>query len=119
MCGIIAVLRRRSDRLPPASAEVVALLDGAAGELSSASESALAAVLDSMAGRVEGVDRLLRGTPGVLALLSDRGLDGLVDEQVGELWDLLEACEAKLDADSLDSQELEKINAGKIGKAHV
>ena len=114
MCGIIAVLRRRSDRLPPASAEVVALLDGAAGELSSASESALAAVLDSMAGRVEGVDRLLRGTPGVLALLSDRGLDGLVDEQVGELWDLLEACEAKLDADSLDSQELEKINAGII-----
>ncbi len=33
MCGIIAVLRRRSDRVPPTTAELISLLEGAAVDI--------------------------------------------------------------------------------------
>jgi glucosamine--fructose-6-phosphate aminotransferase (isomerizing) len=112
MCGIIAVLRRRSDRVPPSSAELLALLDGASGELAAASAPAVVGVLDALAGRVEDADRLLRGTPGVLALLGDRGLAGAVEDLTVELTAVLEQREAHLDALSVDSTELERINAG-------
>ncbi|HRA34177.1 MAG TPA: glucosamine-6-phosphate synthase, partial [Acidimicrobiales bacterium] len=114
MCGIIAVLRRRSDRVPPTAGELLALLDGAPGELEAASGPDLVEVLDALATRVEGADRLLRGTPGVLALLGDRGLAGAVEDLVGELTSVLEQREAHLDTDSVDTTELERINAAII-----
>ena len=78
MCGIIAVLRRRSYRPVPAAADLTAPLEGASSLLASASASALAATLDELAGRVEGVDRALRGVPGITALLADRGLPAVL-----------------------------------------
>ena len=79
MCGIIAVVRRRSARTAPTTASLLALLDGAAGSLRSAPAGEVADVLVALADRVEAVDRLLRGTPGIAALLGDRTLGPAVD----------------------------------------
>ena len=49
MCGIIAVLRRRSDRVPPTTAELISLLEGAAVDIGSASDDDLLGVLDAWA----------------------------------------------------------------------
>ena len=75
MCGIIAVVRRRSTRSAPSSAELISLLDGAAATLGGpAAAGDLGAAISGVAERVEAVDRLLRGTPGIVALLADQGL---------------------------------------------
>ncbi|MGH9137516.1 MAG: hypothetical protein ACRD0G_10775, partial [Acidimicrobiales bacterium] len=66
MCGIIAVVRRRADRPPPDPGTVRALLD-----------EALAA--PAAAGPLEEADRLLRGVPGVQALLAAPDLVAAVD----------------------------------------
>ena len=63
MCGIIAVLSRRTDRSAPTTAEVVALLETAAASVGSNPAEA-ATVLSSL-------DALLRGVPGVVAFKND------------------------------------------------
>ncbi len=114
MCGIIAVLRRRSDRQPPSSTEVLALLEGAADQLRAAPDADLAAVLGVLAGRAEAVDRLLRGTPGIRALLGDRSLAATVDGLAEGIADALADREAALDEAAVAGAELEAVNAAVI-----
>ncbi len=114
MCGIIAVLRRRSDRTPPSSEAVLALLQGGADRLGAASGDDLAAAIGAVAEQVESVDRLLRGTPGVRALLADRALPATIEGLVAELTATLVAREAGLDAEPADPAGLEAVNAAVI-----
>ncbi|MEZ5183527.1 MAG: SIS domain-containing protein [Acidimicrobiales bacterium] len=114
MCGIIAVLRRRSDRRPPTTAELVGPFEGAAARLADAPVEELGAVLAELAATVEGVDRLLRGTPGVVALLADRGLSPVLGAHCRELLAGLTAREGALDEDAIPTAELEAINAAAI-----
>ena len=74
MCGIIAVLRRPSDRAVPGTDEVLAPLAEAAALLGHGDPSVLAGVADAL----EGVDRLLGGVPGLMALDSDPALAGRI-----------------------------------------
>ncbi|MCU1497453.1 MAG: glucosamine 6-phosphate synthetase, contains amidotransferase and phosphosugar isomerase domain, partial [Acidimicrobiales bacterium] len=60
------------------------------------------------------VDRLLRGTAGVLALLADRALPAAIDAQAAEVAAALADREAALDAEPADPAGLEAINAGVI-----
>ena len=62
MCGIIAVVRRRSERPVPSSADLVAPFAGLADELRAAPPAEMAAVLDRAATATEQVDRLLRAS---------------------------------------------------------
>jgi glucosamine--fructose-6-phosphate aminotransferase (isomerizing) len=114
MCGIIAVLRRRSDRNPPASADVLALLQGGADELADAPATDLASRLADLAARAEATDRLLRGTPGVRALIADRGLAAALGDGVEEICAALDRRERALDADGTDARQLEQVNAAII-----
>lgn len=114
MCGIIAVLRRRSDRNPPASADVLALLQGAADELADVPAADLASRLADLAARAEATDRLLRGTPGVRALIADRGLAAALGDGVEEICTALDQRERALDADGTDARQLEQVNAAII-----
>ncbi len=114
MCGIIAVLRRRSDRTPPSSAEVLGLLEGAATRLSEAEPGGLGAAVDSLADRTGEADRLLRGTPGIRALLADRSLAAGIDALVDDCSQALVAREAGLDAEASDPAGLEAVNAAVI-----
>ena len=72
MCGIIAVLRRPSGRAVPGTDEVLAPLAEAAALLGHGDPSVLAEVADAL----EGVDCLLGGVPGLMALDSDPALAG-------------------------------------------
>jgi asparagine synthase (glutamine-hydrolysing) len=97
MCGIIGVVRRPADREPPSPAELLALVD-----------DALAAFPD--ASPLEAADTLLRGVPGVRALLDTPSLAADLRSRVDELDRRLSAREAELDAAPAGT-DVEAINA--------
>lgn len=115
MCGIIAVVRRPSMRVVPTRDDVLGLVVGAAAELHGVALEAADGPLIAVADRIETADRLLRGTPGVRALISDRALsDGLRRELV-DVNALLDNLEEQLDAKAtVDSLDLEGVNASLI-----
>ncbi|MCU1369727.1 MAG: glucosamine 6-phosphate synthetase, contains amidotransferase and phosphosugar isomerase domain [Ilumatobacteraceae bacterium] len=114
MCGIIAVVRRRSARSAPTSAELLTLLDGAADALRDAPSDGLDGALARVAERVESVDRLLRGTPGIAALLGDRNLTPAIDRAGADIAAALAEREGALDDDPSATAALESINAAVI-----
>jgi glucosamine--fructose-6-phosphate aminotransferase (isomerizing) len=94
MCGIIAVLRRPSDRTPPPPADIRSLLDQAAAAVPTAVDLvSLGQLAEAEAALLAGAvplneaDRLLRGTPGVQALLGApalvTGAEALLDDLAG------------------------------------
>src|SRR6478609_733690 len=87
MCGIVAILSRPSTREVPAAAELIRLLDAAVA----------AGALADAAQLTARVDSLLKGVPGVLALLADA--------------DLGPALIAGLDRAGLSAEALERANA--------
>src|SRR3954468_24412189 len=73
MCGIVAVLRRPTDRLPPELAELADLI-AAAGfdvERGIVDPSTRRYDFEAAAGHLGTVDAALRGAAGVRALLED------------------------------------------------
>ena len=89
MCGIIAVLGRKSRRAPPASEGLLALLSDAERELNQSSETER---LNAAANALGRLDRELRGTPGLWTMLNDDALveslltsTGRMQERVAEL----------------------------------
>jgi glucosamine--fructose-6-phosphate aminotransferase (isomerizing) len=97
MCGIIAVVRRPTDRPPPTAAEVLGLLDDAAARLVDRGVILSPEVLLQAALDVAAADALLRGVPGVLALLGDRDLLAQVEHHAHALSQRVAAIEADLD----------------------
>ena len=90
MCGIIAVLRRRSRRQPPAPSVLSAHLDAAATRLAG---EVTTADLDAAADELATVDRELRGEAGLWALLQDESLAATLSERGQELQQRLAAIE--------------------------
>ena len=122
MCGIIAVLRRPSNRPIPGLPGLEADLGLARGHLESAGTlleargSALEAAIEIRlaSAHIGAVDQALRGVPGTLALLSDpiaaaslESMAKLLNKQV-ELLDLI------LDSGVIDADHLEEINEALI-----
>ena len=114
MCGIVAVLRHRSERTPPSPSVLLALLEGSASRLTTATLSELAGVVAAVADQVNEVDRLLRGTPGILALLSDRSLAVSIDGLVAQATLALADREGGLDREPASPGGLEAVNAAVI-----
>ena len=115
MCGIIAVLRRPSGRSPAEASEITPPLAAALAALADPVPDLVASV-DRAAVLVESVDRLLRGTAGVRALLATPALLPEVDRIVGGI----DREAARLDADAdagatgLVGARLEAFNAALI-----
>ena len=111
MCGIIAVVRRPSSRPLPQAAELTALLDEALSAV-----QAKPADLAVAATAVERADELLRGVPGVRALISDGDLAGAVDARAAAIEDAVADFERAADAGELDlsAGELEAFNSALI-----
>lgn len=114
MCGIIAIVRRRTGRLVPSSSDLFAQLDTVLGEFPSPSSLELALSLATSADGIEAVDVLLRGEAGLLAMLNDPslvpGLQGRVDELNSRLGEI----ERHLGDQGEDLSGLEAINASLI-----
>lgn len=70
MCGIVAILRKRSDRPTPTSAELLALVESASRVFSLETAES---TRDS-AGALERLNAALSGVPGVTALIENPGL---------------------------------------------
>jgi glucosamine--fructose-6-phosphate aminotransferase (isomerizing) len=115
MCGIVAVLRRSSSRMPPDGSHLLAELERTVADLTASGEPDSAA-LTQAAERAEAVDALLRGAPGVRALLGDRALAVGIEHHVEQLHLATERVEATLDsgAGDLSSAELEAVNAALV-----
>ncbi len=115
MCGIIAVVRRPSLRTAPTRAEVMALVDGAAAELDGVELAAADAPLIAVGDRLETADRLLRGTPGVRAMLADPSLGDSLRNELGAVNVILDRLEEQLDAQAtVESLDLETVNASVV-----
>ncbi len=123
MCGIVAVLRRSSGRMPPDGPHLLAELEQAVAALAVAGtvggadqEIAGPDVLTPVAERVEAVDALLHGAPGVRALLADRALAVGIEHHVEQLQAGVDRMEHALDASAADlsTVELEDVNAALV-----
>ena len=115
MCGIIAVVRKRSERPVPVSADVLSLVQGATAEVESVALADALAPLEAVGARLHEADRLLRGTPGLRVLLSDTGLGEAIRSELSAFNVVLDGLESQLDAQAtVDSLDLETVNAALI-----
>jgi glucosamine--fructose-6-phosphate aminotransferase (isomerizing) len=111
MCGIIAIVRRRSARPVPSPAEILDQLDPVVDALT----GSLAGLVEA-AERVGVADRLLRGSSGVRALLVEPALLASVRARCDDLAGRIAELEATLDRDAgeRDVAELEELNAALV-----
>ena len=114
MCGIVAVVRRYSQRVPPTSAEVLDLLSPVVvslRDLSGADD--LAKHIEAGAQNLIRTDHLLQGTPGLQALLAEKTLRATIRATLNEIDRLISAFESDLDRSAGDRAN-EAVNAALI-----
>ena len=116
MCGIVAVVRRPTDRTPPALPELADELRRATVHLEAAVAAEMpAGLLDEASGHVEAVDAALRGVPGVRALIADPAGVAVLTAELETQQDLLNRLETRLDVDgAVDPDDLETVNAAMV-----
>ncbi|MGF1596092.1 MAG: SIS domain-containing protein [Acidimicrobiales bacterium] len=114
MCGIIAIVRRRADRDVPDGATLCATLEDVAGGLPLATDPDLASRLSALAATLAGIDRQLRGEPGLRALLGDAGLPAVVAATLARVDEAVTKIEAHLDAEGDRIPALEAVNAAMV-----
>ena len=114
MCGIVAVVRRYSPRVPPTSTEVLDLLSPVVVSLRDlGGNHDLATRIGDSAGKLIQADRLLQGTAGLQALLGERPLRATIRATLSEIDRLIGALEADLDQSAGDRAS-EAVNAALI-----
>ena len=92
MCGIVAVVRRWSRRVPPTSAEVLDLLSPVVVSLRDLNGAGnLAERISAGAENLIQADRLLQGTAGLQALLAERPLRATIRATLSEIDRLIVA----------------------------
>ena len=97
MCGIVALVSRPASRPVPAAADIVARLDDAV---------AARADLPRATTLLDEVDALLKGVPGVRALLDQRQLVTAIEERLSRFDDVIADREAILDTADVESLEV-------------
>src|SRR5947207_637438 len=112
MCGIIAVVRRRSHRVAPGREDILELLNPVAELLADDDLRSLDLRLERAADALEEANTLLRGVRGVEALLHLPDLRAAVAHEAEEVAPSIAAIDARLDAGAAAGPErLERINA--------
>ena len=122
MCGIVAVMRRGTDRPEPVGSAVLAAAEEAREITASApaDPTALAGALDRAGGLLAGIDRDLRGGPGLRFLIEASDVVPALDKVIAALEDEVAVIEAAFDRaaatlpDVTPGVEMESINAGLI-----
>src|SRR3954451_15672331 len=109
MCGIIAVVRRRSTRTPPAPDEILGLLQPLTGALRERPFDEL----DDVAAALDAVNAMLSGSPGVRALLSSPDVRAAVQSHCRDIAGALTDIDRELDAGHMviAAPQLERVNA--------
>ena len=113
MCGIVAVLRRPSDRVAPGLKLIVAALDEAEVSLRPYVTAPDAAGISAVAQRIAAIEHALRGTGGTIALLADPVALSALEHRAASLTNVVVDLDAALDA--YDSGiEIEALNAAVV-----
>jgi glucosamine--fructose-6-phosphate aminotransferase (isomerizing) len=105
MCGIIGVISRRPTRPVPTESEIVELLD-----------RAVAAIADvaAVTPLVGDVDALLKGLPGLMALVDRPQLVAAITARLDQLDAFAAEVDHRLEIDDLAADELERRGAESI-----
>ncbi len=111
MCGIIAIVRRRTDRATPSSDSILTGLDTAVELFPSPDSADLAASLGGVADNVYRIDLELRGEAGLQAMLSDPSLIPEIISRLVIIGTGVAAIEAHLEAHGEQMTGLEAVNA--------
>jgi glutamine---fructose-6-phosphate transaminase (isomerizing) len=114
MCGIIAIVRRRSTRVPPRAETVISQLAEAVAQPPQPADPALAQRLGSMAEQLSSVDQSLRGVAGLQAMVADRSIVPAVAGAVDNVDKMVAAIEAHFEADIDPVQNIEAVNAALV-----
>src|SRR5437763_16225802 len=114
MCGIVAVVGRASERVPPDLPDLEAGLRRALARLGD--DAFLDAVNEAVV-EITAVDRALRGTPGVRALVADADGAGRLEQLAAELDERVSHLDDELDAGrlSIADDEIESANRALVG----
>src|SRR6266496_3167629 len=130
MCGIIAVVRRPSDRQPPELAGLLDTVERVAAMIPSADPGgggtprqagdgwdATRSRLDEAGKALDGVDRELHGAAGLACLLADPDGRARLDRLAAGLERRVERLEAAIDAEAaaMPADALEAVNAALVG----
>ncbi len=113
MCGIVAVVRRRSRRVPPTSAEVLDLLSPVVVSLRELDPGRMAEQINVAAGHLTQVNQLLGGVAGLRAMLAEKPLRATIHATLREIDNLINTLEDDLDRSGGD-RATEAINAALI-----
>ncbi|MEM8925063.1 MAG: SIS domain-containing protein [Actinomycetota bacterium] len=114
MCGIIAIVRRRSTRPAPDAASLLASLDAVVAALPAPGTRDLQWLNGDVIDTVVDVDRRLRGEPGLRALLADRSLISGIAGAVGRINDAVGEAESLLESEGDQLPTLEEVNAALV-----
>ncbi|MEM9133883.1 MAG: SIS domain-containing protein [Actinomycetota bacterium] len=111
MCGIIAVVRRRSTRAVPESPALLTSLDAVVAALPKPGSRDLTWLTEELIAAVVDVDHQLRGEPGLRALLGDKSLVSGVAGAVDRIGEVIDETEQLLEAEGDQLPTLETVNA--------
>ena len=110
MCGIIGVLSRRPTRPTPDRAALVARLESAIE---------LGDDIDAVTLELAGVDELLRGVPGVLALADHHDTVAAITARLDQLDAVAHDLDARLEAGGHDPETVELMSARSLALRDV
>ena len=114
MCGIIAIVRRRSARRPPEVDALSSELRAVATALPTGTGDGLAPALTEAGERVAAIDRELRGEAGLAAMLAAPAFVSETAATVAEIDRRIEAIEAQLEAEGDAVPALEAVNGALV-----
>src|SRR3954471_6435824 len=117
MCGIIAVVRRRSTRTPPSANDILDPLAAVFSLLDTdLSDATLEQLLDQASVMLDEVASRLGGVPGTYALLASPDVRAAVLAHCREIGSALRAIDTHLDGAhlDLDGLRLERVNAALV-----
>ena len=114
MCGIVAVVRRRTDTETPEPKVILDLLKSAQNAFEDPASDSLAQSLASVAQHLSQANDLLSGEPGVRCLLENDELPEAIATVQTQVQIHISAVEEMLEAEGDKRSDMEDINSGLI-----
>ncbi len=115
MCGIVAIVRRRTARVQPDADRLLSRLGEAADTVPEPGVPELAAGLNLVAETLRAVDSELRGEAGLAAMVGRPRLVPGIEGQLARIADSVAAIERYLDDHDDSVADLEAVNAAMVG----
>ena len=110
MCGIIAIVRRRTSRVAPDTKALAEDLKAASAQFPEPQAPSLATDLGQVGAALEAIDHQLRGEAGLRALIADSAFVQHVEAVLEELNQKLEKVEGYLEVKGDEIPGLEEVN---------